>query len=69
VAVSSTSRVVFGIPYQQNANAGFTLGTIAMQIFVDSPNSLSFQDGTSSTSLATWSISGYLLPLTPGASC
>jgi hypothetical protein len=72
VSVTGFGFGVYHIPTQQinGNNASFTLGTVAMQIFADSSVvSLGVADGLSGLSNGEFSISGYLLPLTPGASC
>jgi hypothetical protein len=62
---------LFVIPTNlQNNGGAVTSGALAAQIIVDSPTTLNVVDlfGSSGTN-ANWAIGGYLLPLTPGASC
>jgi len=64
------NRPVFWIPTQQAANTNNTVGTLAMQMIVDSPTAVYVADAVAPTNAGGYfSISGYLLPLTPGASC
>jgi len=63
---------IYLIPTQQVQNNGgiSTGGTLATQLIVDSPNFLTVRDPFTPTgSYSTFYISGYLLPLTGGASC
>jgi hypothetical protein len=58
------------IPTQQRSSGTtfITVGTLVIQLFVDSTGFLSVDDPFT-TANEQFSVSGYLLPLTPGASC
>lgn len=70
-----TTLASYIIPAQQVANTSnpiFTVGTLALQLIVDSPNDLYVTDAlapANTNSQGFWSISGYLLRLTPSATC
>jgi hypothetical protein len=67
---ANTDLVRHFITTQQTtlAGASFTVGTLAMQFFVDSPNAVGVRDFVNSEA-AEISVSGYLVQITSGASC
>jgi hypothetical protein len=66
----STEEVIFPIATQQ-VDTHNAVGTAVIPLVVDSPNSFSVGNDVDAvtTTFLSFSISGYLIPLTPGGSC